>query len=200
MTTQANHLPVLAVCGFGRCGSSLLMQMLSAGGIETTGPYPSFEDYRSNFVSFDLPWFAEQRGRAVKILDPHKAPSIDGVSHVAIWIDRDPGEQAKSFSKFLRATMAIDMTRVTRRRFEKSFRRERQDAMRKASTDPARLFRLTFEQLVEQPQFVLSVLAPWLEGFGFRIAQDAALTAVVPRGRKCLPYFLEASLIAGRTA
>jgi len=190
-------LPVLTVCGFGRCGSSLVMQMLAAGGIATTGDYPAFEDDRMNFTAFDLRWLAEQRGRAVKILDPHKVPEFKSVPHIAIWIDRDPREQAKSHAKFVAAVMGIDVSREHRKAIANSFRQERREAMLCASADPARLYRTTFEQIVEAPAAVLTVLIPWLAAFGFHLDFDAARAVVRRRSRKCLPYMLEAMLIEG---
>ena len=34
---------ILLICGHGRCGSSLVMQMLAAGGVKCAGKYPDFE-------------------------------------------------------------------------------------------------------------------------------------------------------------
>lgn len=40
-------MSVIIVSGFGRCGSSLMMQMLHAGGLSTTGRAPHFESVRA---------------------------------------------------------------------------------------------------------------------------------------------------------
>ena len=35
--------PTVFVCGHGRCGSSMVMQMLDAGGFPCFGEYPAYE-------------------------------------------------------------------------------------------------------------------------------------------------------------
>lgn len=96
---------ITIVSGFGRCGSSLVMQMLAAGGMPVTGLYPGFEDERTiphNRVhKATAEWFAMIPGHAVKILDPQEAPIPKG-NYRAIWCRRDYTEQAKSHMKFLR--------------------------------------------------------------------------------------------------
>ena len=188
---NAETLPVIVVCGFGRCGSSLMMQMLNAGGIATTGIYPAFEVECANLGAFDLEQLAEMRGRAVKVLDPHKAPSMDHIPRLAIWIDRHPKQQAKSFAKFAGEVLGFNVDRGMRLACENSYRRERPDALRAASADPARLFRTTFEILVQSPGAAMTVLAEWLQPFGFHLNADLAATAALRRGTACLPYMLE---------
>ena len=187
---------VLLVCGFGRCGSSLMMQMLQAGGIPVAGEYPAFEHDGARVGAIDMGWLEQQAGRAVKVLDPHKSPSIDFLPHLAIWIDRNEEEQAKSHAKFLAALTGIVMDRGQRRAFAASFRQERRHAMRCASGNPDRLYRTTFEMLVETPAAVLTVLTPWLANFGFALDAERAKSVVRPRGRKCLPHLLELELLA----
>lgn len=34
---------LILVCGFGRCGSSLVMQMLDVGGLPVVGSFPDYE-------------------------------------------------------------------------------------------------------------------------------------------------------------
>lgn len=186
-----SSLPVLVVCGFGRCGSSLMMQMLNAGGISTSGRYPAFEDECANLAAFDIARLAEMRGRAVKVLDPHEAPSMDHIPHAAIWIDRNPKQQAKSFAKFSATVLGFHVDRGMRVACENSYRRERPGAMRAASADPSNLFRTTFEILIKSPGAAMTVLAEWLQPFGFRLDADRAATAALHRGTECLSYMLE---------
>jgi hypothetical protein len=39
--------PVIVVAGLGRCGTSLVMQMLAAAGLPCVGSFPDFEDDRT---------------------------------------------------------------------------------------------------------------------------------------------------------
>lgn len=62
--------PVL-VCGLGRCGSSVTMQMLQAGGYQTFGDWPDFEPEEAG-SSRNIPHLLSLIDTsAVKILDPH---------------------------------------------------------------------------------------------------------------------------------
>jgi len=71
---------IIVVCGLPRSGTSLLMQMLSAGGIEVLvdgvrppdedNPRGYFELERVKKISQDRSWLADARGKAVKIVVP----------------------------------------------------------------------------------------------------------------------------------
>ena len=95
-------LPITVVAGFGRCGSSLVMQMLAAGGMRT--PYSSFPSYEIPHGIKVL--MGELYGGAVKILDPHVHQPPKGHVYRFIWLDRDPVQQAKSMAKFWKVVMA----------------------------------------------------------------------------------------------
>ena len=65
---------IVVVTGFGRCGSSLAMRMLCAGGMPvTTDNRDSFEDERVMRLPGDTRWLRECEGRALKVLDPYRA-------------------------------------------------------------------------------------------------------------------------------
>jgi hypothetical protein len=91
--------PVIIVVGLGRCGTSLAMQMLHAGGIPCVGQRPAFEDART-ITDIDQSLFNDWAGHAVKILDPHLAGVPAHIPAVAIFMQRRISEQAKSIAKF----------------------------------------------------------------------------------------------------
>lgn len=103
------HPPVIIVAGLGRCGMSLAMSMLEAGGVGVghAGP-PMWEVLeaapvppRGLFVSqpwmggIDAKWFESMRGQAMKLTNPHclRIPRGD---HRAIWIDRHLPDRLRS--------------------------------------------------------------------------------------------------------
>lgn len=89
-----NH--TIGVCGFGRCGSTMVMAMLWAGGCPCPGEAP-WED--------PFPHKA-QPGTALKLLDLYKVRGLPAAAEWKfIWLDRDPMEQARSQIKFAMATM-----------------------------------------------------------------------------------------------
>jgi hypothetical protein len=112
---------VLAICGFPRSGSSLVMQMLAAGGFPCVGEFPAFEEYRPRP---GWPGYRRCAGKAVKLLDSMLpfGPTPPEIPQSFILMVRDPREQAKSFAKLLKATVGEEMTRGQIRDIADSFR------------------------------------------------------------------------------
>lgn len=107
--------PTIGVCGFGRCGSTMTMAMLHAGGV------PPLDIAHDLSYETDAPtdiYHVDLTGRAVKLLDftthyplptappthpaahwPHDVPGV--YEWRFIWLDRDPTQQARSTVKLL---------------------------------------------------------------------------------------------------
>lgn len=103
----ANHHAV-GVCGFGRCGSTMLMTMLVAGGCPPAGhTQPPYEHDPATLEGRNL------GGRCVKLLHGGAMAEIpDGTpTWRFVWLDRDPVEQARSHLKFLTAFTATSRLR-----------------------------------------------------------------------------------------
>ena len=102
------------VVGLGRCGSSLTMQMLAAGGMPVHGKAPTYEVEEAMVGRMDRAWLAAQRG-AIKVLEPKRMPSLvlDHPGNAIIWLDRDPDQQAKSQAKFLH--LVADTPKLSRK-------------------------------------------------------------------------------------
>ena len=106
----AGSTPVaVGVCGFGRCGSTMVMEMLAAGGIPTVaGAHP-----RSHELTVDAPHPLTADlldGHAVKLLDqilhpvgPDTLVTRRDVGWRFVWLDRNPREQSRSHLKFTTA-------------------------------------------------------------------------------------------------
>jgi len=89
------------VCGSGRCGSSLVMQMLYAGGVQVVGTNDLvyFEAPESVWHQFSTDWLLKQTG-VVKLLHPiPTAFNFPPDKYRSIWLTRDFKEQAKSLVK-----------------------------------------------------------------------------------------------------
>lgn len=192
--TEPTIPPVFAVAGLGRCGTSLVMQMLAAGGMPCAGSAPDFEPDEL-LAPVDPAWLASQRGRAVKLLDPHLLSVPLDLPLEVIWMDRDLKQQAKSQAKF--AHLAAGLPRPNRqhaRRWHEGLARDRRAAL--AALDPHTVRRLRFEDVLVHPRRSAGYLA---ETFRHWIALDVARMAaqVRPRGTACAPGLdLEAELIA----
>lgn len=189
--------PPIIVSGFGRCGSSLVMQMLRAGGFPVTGQWPAFEDDRMMPVrevdnAVDLTPFA---GKAVKILDPHRFTIASPLPPRAIWLDRNHREQAKSHVKFLRLVLGLQPPANAAKLFADSYKKDRDDAL-------AALFRVSegvqamaFEHILANPANAARVLC--------RIVQrdldlEAMAQTVIRRKASCYPGLLELEMAGKR--
>lgn len=165
--------PIIVVSGFGRCGSSLVMQMLAAGGVPCLGDYPAFESRAM-----------AKSGEAIKILDPHRAnptPYAIPPGACVIWLDRDPSEQADSLVKFTRILMGFSYNREQRRALVRQLRADREQAMRAIGTRPKMI--VPFESLLSTP-------AAWAKSIGAFVGLDgfdiiAAAGQVRLRSPKC---------------
>ncbi len=189
---------VYLVCGFGRCGTSLVMQMLNVGGIETTGEWPAFETPESNLSCFDGDWIANQRGKAVKVLDPHRPQChlpATGPYRI-VWLDRNHEQQAKSQVKILRLMMGIPVGRNAWRAFAGSFKADRPAALA-ALKRLGPVMTLHFEEILGNSGSAAALIRNHL---GAGDAEKMA-GAIRPRTANCLPDLaMELALIGLRTA
>lgn len=171
----------LVVAGLGRCGSSLTMQMLAAGGVECVGSFPSFEDERvkTRVLAVDIEAW---RGKSVKILDPQRL-GLPGDVRV-IWLERNHHEQARSICKFAGAMMGLRSSREQVRNMERGLRADRATALRVIGSRP--LLVLHFERLVTWPADEVLKLRDFVQQGGHADAFDVAAAAAAVKRRSVL--------------
>jgi len=167
----------IIVAGLGRCGSSMLMQMLSRGGMPCVGEWPAFEPEEAKTPTRSF--IALCAGSAVKVLDPQRV-GLPGDVRV-IWLDRDHVQQARSHAKFLHLLMGVHVGRQERRRLEQSFIRDTHLAMATIGSRP--LIRLRFEHVLTDPTGTAQLLAEFTRYQPFDVA--AASRAVRTRPAAC---------------
>ena len=193
---------MIIVSGFGRCGSSLLMQMFAAGGLPCLGEYPMFEDHRTSAMGWNDSWMTEAllHHKVVKLLNPHlyKKNLPKSLPAHYIWLDRDIDEQAKSWEK-MRAGMrglpdAIKDKPFTAAMAKKMMLRHRDKALGLLKSRGAVLC-LTFEQIIGNPKVISEVLEHYT---GCELDRTRMVQAVIPRGPACLPDLLEADQMRER--
>lgn len=184
--------PVILVSGLGRCGSSMVCQMLAAAGLDVAGEYPAFEPRQARPTCFDGRWIAEQHGRVVKVLDP-QAPMVrlrPGAYRI-ILITRNSRQQARSMVKLQQTFGGIMPGPVGSRQIRAlaaGIRRDGPKAVRHLQRfGPVQ--RLRFEDIVEFPSIAAGVLASFTGLPSSVIPLMAHMVA--PRGTDCLPYMLE---------
>jgi hypothetical protein len=98
--------PIVVVAGCPRSGTSMMMAMLHAGGIE---PYCDPEDVGHGYEAHEVAWLPSPStwirrcaGKAVKILDPHRHTPPPGYPYRVVFMVRDVDQQAQSLLRFTR--------------------------------------------------------------------------------------------------
>lgn len=177
--------PVLFVTGLGRCGTTMMMQMLQAAGVPCAGTYPAFEDVPVTPSAVDHAWLDKQGGKAVKWIDP----TVTRVRHAngaAIFLSRDPVEQAKSQLKMLGARN----DRNARRAMAKAIQRD----TRHARAIVTNLFGahfvllLHYDEILRNPAYAVSQVAHLCDTLGLPFGDmDRAMAVVHHRDGNCRP-------------
>lgn len=181
MTSQ----PILFVTGLGRCGTTMVMQMLNAAGVPCAGTAPAFEDIPVAPSGVDHDWLAHQGGCAVKWIDP----TVTKMRHrngAAIFLSRDPVEQAKSQLKILGARN----DRPARRAMSNSVQRDARHARRIVTNLFGSHFVLSlhFDKILRDPAYAAARMASFCDGLGFPFGSpDDAASMVHKRDAKCAP-------------
>jgi len=183
---------IIMVCGLGRCGSSLVMQMLAAGGVPVTGDAPAYED-DCTLPPVDWSAIAERGGTAFKFLTLQDTPIPMGFPGIAIWLDRDKKEQAASQAKLLRMMVGVKVSRAAERGLAATLPRDRNTAVDNLRRAGIKRIDLTFEAILGRPDDASNAIAAFL---GRDMNLSAMADVVVRRDPKCAPGLaLEATLL-----
>lgn len=182
---------VIAVVGFSRCGTSLLMRMLHQGGIPVVADnHHSYEDDRANLMNAEFNFLRECQGKAVKLLlaDEMKLPELP---YDFIWCRRSAREQALSQLKFLKHVGGLSGIRMELEwpRLAQGISRDTLPAQAKLRNLPgARLCEVWFERVLAYPRDEAHKLGLWL---GKALDVDAMVAQVKPRTAQCYQGFME---------
>ena len=214
-----NKPVVRVVFGLARTGTSLLMQMLDAAGVECTGRYPAFED-TENFspLRFDarLETWRSLDGKALKLLDPQQylrpetrqrryhsdLPSPDNIDYRVVMTSRRPRQTAISTLKFLQWIGALPLesgspSPSSVAQFEHGIQRDMKvlpDLIkRQTGIDPVVI---PFEDVIAAPHAAATVLA---EAMDLPMSRTADMAAVVKhRSSDVYRGMIETELLAER--
>lgn len=169
----------IVVAGLGRCGSSLLMQMLNAAGVKCAGEPPLYEHEDTvQGANLSAAWFA-QFG-AVKLLMP-TLYSIDPVADLSfVWMDRNVEQQSRSQIKYMRGVVPDVYKGVPEPRLLDAYREELATFRREslAVVDRFPHAYATFEEMLRDPKRIAR---------RFGLDRDAMASVVVPRSPACRP-------------
>lgn len=188
----------LIVSGLGRCGSSLLMQMLAAGGLRCAGKFPDFE--QEGMAPGDyIGAIWVHRFEAVKILTPDLFVIERNLKAGVVWLDRSAGEQARSHIKLLEAAgQSTAARRSSEAHWRQSLGRLRDSSMAALAEYP--MLMTSFERLLVRPAQTCASIATFALRFGLEVDPLAMATAVIPRATACAPDMaIEKSLLEKAT-
>jgi hypothetical protein len=181
-----NSNEVVVVAGCSRCGSSLMMEILEAGGL---APHC---DNRTSYEAGDIMDAAidgngdilrRLSGKCVKVLDP-KRLTLPDVPMAWIWLNRDPVQQAASQAKFMSALFGIPSPRGSS--LADSVAKDNREGPEMLAARPTfRLLRVNFEELVTEPRRAVEAVAAFLEIPHTRL--DRMVACVTVREPACAP-------------
>lgn len=148
--------PKIIVAGLGRCGTSMVCQMLAAGGLRVAGQWPDYETAE--------PW-NETGWQVAKLLDPHRQPLGDWMrGSLVFWLDRKPIEQAASQGKLL----GFHLSRAERKDMAALILRDRCASQRRLRMAGHHPLVFDFERILRTPYQTADQFDHWLkEWFGY---------------------------------
>ena len=179
MTARA---PVV-VTGFGRCGSTMLMRMLRAGGIpfavgasSYSGEHPSLREAIDSVAPATV----------TKLLDPMQPAWVlpaDAATWVFLWLDRDLVQQSRSWAKFCAAFGVGRPSPMQQLRIRQDWTRDRELVM--AGVLPGRVTVFRYEQFLDDPAAAAAEVARALPEYRLDVAAMAGV--VHDRSPRCRP-------------
>lgn len=192
---MTDERPILIVAGLGRCGTTMVMQMLAAGGVTCAGLPPAYEPREAAPFAFDPEWFRDQRGHAVKLINPFRIPKIEAPA-IVIWCQRDLMEQAKSQIKFASTLLPLQVRSGAKEKMRRALADDQWRSLVHLSHLPMQ--RLQFENTIRDPIAAANVMIDFIAPQGFQLdARKAAGAVVTARTTRCLPGLLELEMQGG---
>lgn len=194
MTTET----ITVVAGLGRSGSSLLMKMLHQGGMEVyCEPENINNSYETNKI-MGLPdhflWLEDCKGKAVKVLDPHRWRLPQAYEYKVLFASRNLKEQAKSQYKLLAALGAINPLYGSRKRnqlrkIERCLKDDRRVSLRRfLIMERCEAMEIHFENILSYPLTEAERIAQFL---GRDLDVEKMASVVVERSPENYDGFLE---------
>ncbi len=163
------------VSGVPRSGTSLVMQMLGAGGVplltddarvaDEDNPRGYFEYAPVKASARDLGWFARAPGRAVKVIHSLLSLLPRETELRIVFVERDLGEVLRSQARMLARAGAPAAGEVDEARLAEIFAGQIREALADAGRRPrVAVLRLEHRDLLERPDVAAARMAAFLGG------------------------------------
>lgn len=181
--------PIIVASGLPRSGTSMLMQMLRAGGLPVVtdgvrapdehNPRGYFEDERVKSLEKNASWLFEARGKAIKIVSPLLQYLPEGLSCVVLFMRRDLAEVTASQSRMLeRLEAPPDADFHDLETLLRAHLREVEQWI-KDRPDTAGLF-INHGEALRDPRRAAGTIRDFLQGLGLNVRLDVeAMAAAV---------------------
>ncbi|MFN9344556.1 MAG: sulfotransferase domain-containing protein [Planctomycetota bacterium] len=177
--------PLTIVSGLPRSGTSLMMQLLAAGGLEPltdqlrtpdqSNPRGYFEYEPVKSLARDQSWLPEARGKVVKIIVQLLAYLPPELPVRTILLERDLDEVLASQAKMLNKSIPPAQWQTLKETFRKNWEQARQTfSLRPESS----LIVVNYRELVTSPETVIARLERFLAPADLR--REKMLAAIDP--------------------
>jgi hypothetical protein len=184
---------IIVVSGLTRSGSSLMMQMLNAGGYPIScepGNEAVSGEHSDQISTLREIALGLADGKAVKSLDPLNFPLPPDRNYMFLWMQRDYSEQAKSITKFMKIFLGVNPNRRQTREIESSLPGETDRSIKYLSKLGV-VHRFKFEDCILKNDVVIERLSMIIPNLN----TSAMKSVVISRDIKCYDGMLEAELI-----
>ena len=173
---------ITVVTGLGRCGSSMTMGMLYAGGapMSMRVKAPLFEMAGTKQNSYD--WQYREEDLVIKVLHPCNHLWAPDLEFRWIWLSRDHKQQSKSMVK-----LAVTMDKGLR---DFSIKKATADSLAIIEKRGEQLLKLRFEFILKHPHHWAQRLADYLPDLDLDVDKMAEVVDT-KRSPKCLPTMVE---------
>lgn len=190
----------IIVSGLTRCGSSLMMQMLYAGGCPIScepGNEAISGEHSDQLSALREIALGLTEGKAIKCLDPHNFPLPQNKDYLIIWMKRDFKEQAKSITKFMQMLLGVrESKRTMIRKLEKSLPIETLKCYHLLSSYP--ILEVGFEDVINNAKKEAERVAAFVKEV-VQLDVNKMTTVIIDRSTDCYSGMLESEIIARNT-
>lgn len=180
----------IIILGLPRTGTSVILQMLQAGGYPCFGEAPSFEPC----LVPEIPW-NKVKGKAIKLLDPqgsHDYPPPG--DYYVIKTKRNEIEQAKSNIKLLRAVgVPVQGSSKEINTISRSILQDN-NVIASWAKKQKQWIEIPFEDILKDPEAIAFALQG-IVGDYLSLNIKSMISVVKKRSSKCYPTMLELDLI-----
>jgi hypothetical protein len=173
---------IYLVAGLGRCGTTMAMRMLHAGGM-----IPAVDNevaYEHNDMNDAIRDIDSLDGKLVKWLDPHKNRLPHSHDYKIIWMKRDFNQQAKSIAKFANIMAGVPKDRASVRSIYRSLPKETDACLRIFKERGIPYIVVAFEDLLILPRQTAITIEKF---FNHKLDINRMASCVIPRSKDCTP-------------